>query len=99
MTFGDSISTCFKKYATFSGRASRSEYWWFYLATFLVSMIPFIGYLASLGTAIPIIAAGVRRLHDTNHCGWWLLCPIYNLVLLASSGDMGSNEYGEAPID
>ena len=99
MTFGQSISTCFNKYATFNGRASRSEYWWFYLAVSIASMIPLLNFIAGLATLIPIIAAGVRRLHDTNHCGWWLHCPIYNLILLASSGDMSPNEYGEAPID
>ena len=99
MSFIDSIKTCFSKYATFEGRASRSEYWWFWLASFLICYIPFVGWIASLGTMIPCIAVGVRRLHDTNHSGWWLLCPSYNIVLLATPGTTGVNEYGVEPID
>ena len=99
MTFVDSIKTCFNKYATFEGRAKRSEFWWFWLACFVVGYIPVIGWIASLGALIPIIAVGVRRLHDTNHCGWWLLCPIYNIILLATIGDSGANDYGEAPVE
>lgn len=99
MTFVDSIKTCFNKYATFEGRAKRSEFWWFWLACFVVGYIPVINIIAGLGTLIPIIAVGVRRLHDTNHCGWWLLCPIYNIVLLATIGDSGANDYGEAPVE
>lgn len=99
MTFVDSIKTCFNKYATFEGRAKRSEFWWFWLACFVVGYVPVIGWIASLGALIPIIAVGVRRLHDTNHCGWWLLCPIYNIVLLATIGDSGANDYGEAPVE
>lgn len=99
MTFVDSIKTCFNKYATFEGRAKRSEFWWFWLVCFVAGCIPVIGWIASLGTLIPIIAVGVRRLHDTNHCGWWLLCPIYNIVLLATIGDSGANDYGEAPVE
>ena len=99
MTFSDSIKTCFSKYATFEGRAKRSEYWWFWLLTFAVGYIPVIGWIASLSAIIPIIAAGVRRLHDTNHCGWWLLCPIYNIVLLATDTVPGPNEYGPEPED
>ncbi|MDO5761980.1 MAG: DUF805 domain-containing protein [Bacteroidales bacterium] len=95
MTFGESIKTCFSKYATFEGRATRSEYWWFWLLCFVCGYIPFVGWLFSLAALIPIIAAGVRRLHDTDHCGWWLLCPIYNLVLLATAGDKVPNKYGE----
>lgn len=95
MTFIDSIKTCFSKYATFEGRATRSEYWWFWLAVFIACYIPVVGMLVSLATIIPIIAAGVRRLHDTNHCGLWILCPIYNIILLATAGDEGPNEYGE----
>lgn len=99
MTFVDSIKTCFNKYATFEGRAKRSEFWWFWLACFVVGYVPVIGWIASLGALIPIIAVGVRRLHDTNHCGWWLLCPIYNIILLATIGDSGANDYGEAPVE
>lgn len=78
MTFGESISICFKKYATFEGRASRSEYWWFVLFTFLGSATAgIIGQalsgLFSLAVLLPSLAVGARRLHDTDRSGWFLL--------------------------
>lgn len=78
MTFGESISICFKKYATFEGRASRSEYWWFFLFTFLASMAAGIisetfSALFSLAVLLPSLAVGARRLHDTDRSGWFLL--------------------------
>lgn len=99
MTITDSVKTCINKYATFEGRANRSEYWWFFLANTVLCYIPFVGIVVALATMIPMIAVGIRRLHDTSHCGWWLLCPIYNIVLLATDGDTGSNEYGEEVVD
>lgn len=93
--FDYSISTCLKKYSSFNGRASRSEYWWFYLVYFVCSCIPYIGFIVSLAGMLPVLAAGVRRLHDTNNSGWWLLCPIYNIVLLASPGSNGPNRYND----
>ena len=78
MTFGESISICFKKYATFEGRASRSEYLWFVLFTFLGSAAAgIIGQalsgLFSLAVLLPSLAVGARRLHDTDRSGWFLL--------------------------
>ncbi len=90
MTFGESISTCFSKYATFDGRASRSEYWWFALFTFLVSVAAgmvsetFSG-LFSLAVLLPSLAVGARRLHDINKSGWFLLLwliPIIGWIVL-----------------
>ena len=52
-------------------------------------------YIFALALMLPTISAGVRRLHDTNHNGWWLLVPIYNIVLLCMPSDEGVNEYGE----
>jgi len=74
-----------KRYAQFSGRAPRAEYWWFYLGymilyfvlmilTRISSIFGILG-LAFLGLIIPMIAVGVRRMHDTNRSGWWLLAP------------------------
>lgn len=78
MTFQDAITTCFNKYATFEGRASRSEYWWFVLFLILLSatasiVSPKLSGLVSLLTIIPSIAVATRRLHDTNRSGWWQL--------------------------
>jgi uncharacterized membrane protein YhaH (DUF805 family) len=79
-----------RKYATFSGRARRAEYWWFYLFTILLSIatsivdavigFPAVNILATLAIIIPSLAVGVRRLHDTNRSGWWLLAPIGVLI-------------------
>ena len=89
MNFQTSVKTCFSKYATFSGRASRSEYWFFYLFTIIASIVTWIidtmllGYSAEDTGAIslifqiiiilPSIAVGARRLHDIGKSGWWQL--------------------------
>ena len=90
MTFGESISTCFTKYAAFDGRASRSEFWWWFLFTFLASAATGIvsqtlSALFSLGVMLPSLALGARRLHDTNRSGWFLLLwfiPLIGWIIL-----------------
>ena len=90
MTFQESITTCFKKYADFSGRASRSEYWWFILFYFLASgacsiISQTLGGLFSLAVLLPSLAAASRRLHDTNRSGWWqliVLLPLIGMIVL-----------------
>lgn len=107
MTFSKSISTCMGKYANFKGRASRPEYWWFYLFALLLSWGALIvdqsgvvGFIVNLSLMLPSTAVGVRRLHDTNQSGWWLLFAftiigVIPLVFwLASKGDEQSNNYG-----
>ena len=97
MTFGESISTCFKKYFVIKGRASKSEFWWFQLlwtASFLAMYIFegseqvqyfFIGIIVVI--FIPLLTVGVRRLHDTGKSGFyyfWSLVPfIGSLIVLA----------------
>ena len=113
MTFSESVSTCLKKYFVFSGRASRSEYWWFQLIvspSYLISTIieNEIGYFflgITLFTLIPAISAGVRRLHDTNRSGFFLLISfipfIGGLVLLfflIPEGTKGKNRFGPDPL-
>jgi uncharacterized membrane protein YhaH (DUF805 family) len=85
MTFGESISTCFKKYVVFDGRASRSEFWWFALFTFLVSLV--LGFVSqalssvfSLAVLLPSLAVGARRLHDTDRSAWFLLLWLVPVV-------------------
>ena len=104
------------KYAVFTGRARRKEYWMFFLINVIISMgIGFVlGLIAgilhlgegiaqglsslySLAVLVPSIAVGVRRMHDTNHSGWWLLLPIVNLVFACTEGVRGPNEYGPDP--
>jgi uncharacterized membrane protein YhaH (DUF805 family) len=90
MTFLDSIKTCFSKYATFDGTASRSEYWWFALFLFLGAA--FCGVFSStlqmafnVATILPSLAAGARRLHDTDRSGWWqllFLVPLLGWIVL-----------------
>ena len=93
-----------KKYADFNGRARRSEYWYFALFNLLI----FIGiytfnnnrYIAlayNLAVIIPYIAVGVRRMHDVNKSGWYILIPIYNLILCFTDGTIGPNQYGPDP--
>ena len=98
MTFVESISTCFKKYADFEGRAARSEYWWWTLflllaATATYYIHPMVYLLFGLGSLLPSIAVTARRLHDTDRSGWWqllyflpLIGAIIMLVFLVQSG-------------
>lgn len=114
MNFSEAVKTCYAKYATFSGRASRSEYWWFYLFFILVifalaslisisEIFGMIYGLFILFSFIPTIAVGVRRLHDTDKSGWWILIglvPFVGLLLiyfLAIAGTLDDNRFGPAP--
>jgi len=94
--FGESVKTCLRKYFTFSGRAQRSEYWWFYLFTIIVGIVAAIidgaivgwensdegpvGALTSLALLIPSLSAGWRRLHDTGRSGWWIGGGILGII-------------------
>lgn len=96
MNFGEAISTCMGKYGTFSGRASRSEFWWFMLFTILMDwgstivsratfgfedpMVDIFPLIVSLVFFVPAIAAGSRRLHDIGKSGWWQLLSIIPII-------------------
>ncbi len=89
MNFGQSITSCFSQYATFSGRASRSEFWWFFLFQILVSVAAGmvsekLSGLVSLGLLLPALAVGTRRLHDIGRSGWWqlLLITVIGILVL-----------------
>lgn len=104
-----------KKYAVFSGRARRKEYWMFVLWNFIIGFI--IGLLSTfieallllywlylLAILIPSVAVAVRRLHDTNHSGWWwfigfipIVGTIILIVFLAQDSQPGENQYGPNP--
>jgi len=96
-----------QNYANFNGRARRSEYWYFVLFNFLVSLVlVFIGgaiefelisTLYSIAVLIPSIAVAVRRMHDVGKSGWFILIPIYNLILACTDSQAGDNEYGPNP--
>ncbi|MES2580747.1 MAG: DUF805 domain-containing protein [Pseudomonadota bacterium] len=111
MSFTDSIKLCFAKYADFSGRAKRPEFWWFALFCLIASLLleavgSGVSWLFSLATLLPSLAVGARRLHDLNKSGWmqliWLipiLGWIYMIYLLAQPGDAGDNQYGTPPAN
>jgi uncharacterized membrane protein YhaH (DUF805 family) len=90
MTFYDSILPFFKKYAEFQGRASRPEFWWFFLFITLVSSA--LAYVSEtlvsiflIATLLPLLAAGTRRLNDSGKSAWlllYLLVPVGGIVLL-----------------
>ena len=98
MDFQTSIKTCFNKYADFSGRALRSELWWFVLFGFLGGIITTIIDIMILGYPIevngpmyliflvamfiPSIAVTARRLHDVNRSGWWQLIELTIIGIL-----------------
>jgi uncharacterized membrane protein YhaH (DUF805 family) len=106
------------KYAVFSGRARRKEYWMFALFNFIFSFIlSLIGILIGIGRDwdmlstlygiiifLPALGVAVRRLHDTNHTGWWILIAliplvgaIILLVFMVTDSQSGGNKYGPNP--
>lgn len=89
-TFFEAIFVCFKKYADFTGRASRSEFWWF--ALFIMLVAAALAYISQtlvniflIATLLPLLAAGARRLNDSGKSAWWqllLLVPVGGIVWL-----------------
>lgn len=110
-----------KKYAVFSGRARRKEYWYFFLFHLIISFvlgftdgflgtfnvaagIGLLGGIYALAVLLPSIAVSVRRLHDTDRSGWWVLIsfvPIIGfivlLVFMVQDSTSGENRYGSNP--
>ncbi|PWJ18169.1 DUF805 domain-containing protein [Jannaschia seohaensis] len=88
MSFELAVVSCFRKFATFRGRAGPAEYWWWQL--FLLLLLIFIGVMSTLspsaagwlallwifGLAVPSLAVSVRRLHDVGWSGWWMLAGL-----------------------
>lgn len=104
LSFGEAISNVFSHYADFSGRARRSEYWWFFLLNMILSCIPYLGFVWALVAIIPSWAVAVRRLHDIGRSGWYLLLgfiPLVGAILLivwyCKEGEPNRNQYGEDP--
>lgn len=118
MGFGDAIRSGFRNYITFSGRAARSEFWFWQLFVLLLSFaagavdgIAFgatsglFGLVTSLVTFLPGIAVSVRRLHDRDMSGWWLLLcfiPLLGWAVLlfffVTKGTEGANRFGPDPL-
>ena len=110
-----------KKYAVFSGRSRRKEYWYFVLFTVLISItlsiidgltgtyessagVGLLSGIFGLAMLIPSIAVSVRRLHDIDRTGWWVLISlvpligwIVLLVFHVQDSTLGSNRYGSNP--
>ena len=115
LTFGESVSTCLKKYFNFKDRASRSEYWYFQLLLFPIfiwsqfpsddNQILVIQLVLTFGLIIPGISSGVRRFHDKDKSGWFILINlipfvgwIIVLVICIDKGTAGKNRFGEYPL-
>jgi uncharacterized membrane protein YhaH (DUF805 family) len=106
-----------RSYTQFDGRSRRSEYWYFFLFNLIVAIVlgfadsvlrrivgfGMLGMIYSLAIVVPGIAVSIRRLHDTDRSGWWLLLaivPIVGLVLIwfmAQDSDASTNRYGRNP--
>jgi uncharacterized membrane protein YhaH (DUF805 family) len=90
MTFGTAVSSVLTQYTGFSGRARRSEFWWYSLFTFVVYLVvalldaalhtTVLGLIVALGLLLPSLAVTVRRLHDTGRSGWWILIGLIPLA-------------------
>jgi uncharacterized membrane protein YhaH (DUF805 family) len=95
MSFMTAVQTALSKYATFTGRARRSEYWWFVLFYVIVSVLATaidaaaglpqtvgsgpVAIVATLALLLPNLAVTARRLHDTGRSGWWMLLSLIPL--------------------
>ena len=108
MDFMTAVKTCFAKYADFSGRATRPEFWWFVLFEVIVLVVAqlihdYVYVLAALGLLLPALAVGARRLHDIGKSGWFQLLsviPLVNLVLIyffVQPSQPEANNFGAPP--
>jgi uncharacterized membrane protein YhaH (DUF805 family) len=97
MDFGTAIKTVYNKYATFSGRAPRSEFWWYMLFYIGLGVVldlfsEVAGNIWTLGNFLPSLAVGARRLHDIEKSGWFQILPLAGLpiVLLGLGADFNT---------
>jgi uncharacterized membrane protein YhaH (DUF805 family) len=107
MKFIDAVKICFVKYADFNGCASRPEFWWWVLFTFIATIIlQSVSYhlsgLFGIATLLPGIAVTARRLHDTDRSGWlqllWIIPIIGWILLIIWCAEAGKpNRYGGTP--
>jgi uncharacterized membrane protein YhaH (DUF805 family) len=118
MNFTQAIAAGFQNYVNFSGRAARSEYWFWTLFSVLVSIAASLidlglftslnfsplSTIVSLGLLLPSLAVSVRRLHDLDRTGWWLLLvltvigDILLLIWFCMRGTIGPNRFGPDPL-
>jgi uncharacterized membrane protein YhaH (DUF805 family) len=118
MGIQQAVASCFSKYVGFEGRAPRSEYWWWVLFVVVVAVIlgilgsvvlgadsgagAVLAGLFILATVLPGLAVIIRRLHDTDHSGWWFfiqLVPaiggLWLLYFMVIPGTQGPNRFGD----
>ena len=100
----------FRKYVDFDGRARRKEFWYFQLVVIVVSSILFavsdiVSHVFDLAVLLPQLAVGIRRLHDTERSGWWILLvlvPVVGWIVLliwyCTKGTDGDNVFGSDPL-
>jgi len=102
-----------KKYAVFQGRAQRKEYWMFFLFSLIITFVlgfiegtllyplpaeeSVLANIYWLAVLIPSFAVGVRRMHDTDHSGWWVIVPFFNFYFGCIDGTSGDNRFGPDP--
>jgi len=105
----DYFTGAIKKYADFTGRARRTEYWMFILIYMIINIVltvlglDIISMIVGLALLVPSLSIGARRLHDTGRSGWWqliYLVPLIGLIvmiifLVQDSHD--TNDYGVNP--
>ena len=112
--FPESVVRCLRKYATFRGRATRAEYWWFSLFNTLLGMVVYAAVQHLMGTEaadgaasivqlalfLPMLAVGVRRLHDIDFRGWWMLLGLTGvgiiplIIFFCLPGKQAPNRFG-----
>jgi uncharacterized membrane protein YhaH (DUF805 family) len=91
VSFADAVRDGFSKYVTFSGRSSRSAYWWWalfgllavvaaYIVDAILGTFPLFYAILALGLLLPNLAVTIRRLHDTGRSGWWILIALIPFV-------------------
>ena len=115
MGFGQAISSGFSNYVNFSGRACRSEYWFWVLFVLIADVVAIaidaaigmqiVSSLFGLAVLLPGLAVTVRRLHDLDRTGWWILLgliPLVGAIILiiwfCSKGTDGLNRFGADPL-
>jgi uncharacterized membrane protein YhaH (DUF805 family) len=117
VTFAEAVRSGFDHYAKFDGRASRPAFWWWFLFGILVGIGAniidlilgtwgIVNGLAALALLLPNLSVSIRRLHDTDHSGWWVLIallPIIGFIVLLifylRQSDPGENRYGPPPAE
>jgi uncharacterized membrane protein YhaH (DUF805 family) len=111
----DNFTSVIKNSLEFSGRANRSEYWWFIVVNVAIALglqmidfvigIPVLSIVFMLAMLLPAVAVSIRRLHDSERSGWWMLVGLVPILgafavfaLMVIPGTEGENRYGKKPV-